>query len=110
MTVSNLRVTARQLEKRVHDAAKDSFNVTMVPAPVKESMAGMMTFLQVMDCLRKGTIVGRPILREDGLWAFRMQRYASGEWFNIPVYASVKGARVIDLIVDLHQYNADTRI
>lgn len=110
MTVSKFRITADKLERRVHEAAKHSFNVTIVPAPVRKSMAGQMTYLQVMDCLRKGSIVGKPILRDDGLWEFRMERFASNQLFSIPVFALVEGVRVVELYVDLKTYIDQTGI
>ncbi|MEH6416636.1 hypothetical protein [Pseudomonas sp. CGJS7] len=110
MPVSKFRITARQLEPRVHEAAKDSFNVTIVPAPMKRSMAGMTTYLQIIECLRKGTIVGKPVFREDGFWEFRMERFSANQWHAFRVYASVEGARVVELIVDIKQHLEDRGI
>lgn len=110
MPISQFRITAKLLEKRVHEAAKDSFNVTIVPAPLKRSMAGMTTYLQVIECLRKGAIVGKPVLREDGFWEFRMERFSANRLHAFRVYAAVKGARVTELIVDINQHLEDMEI
>lgn len=103
MAVSRFRITANALEPRVRQAAKDSANVVFIPAPEKRSMAGAMLFQQAMSCLREGRISGRPVFTEDGLWEFRMKRYAASQWFSIKVAASVAGARVEKLYVILSE-------
>lgn len=103
MTTSKFRITANQLLPRVHSAAQSSSNVVFVPPPQKRSMAGMMLFHQVMSCLREGLIVGKPKLTEEGLWEFRMERFAANQWFALKVAASVNGARVVKLYAILSE-------
>ena len=97
MSVSKLRITAGLLQPRVHTAAKDSENVVFIPPTQKRSMAGMMRFQQALACLRKGSIVGKPKLTDEGLWEFQMERYAANRWFTIKVAAEVNGAHVVKL-------------
>lgn len=94
MSVGKFRITASQLQSRVHTAAKNSSNIVFVPRPEKRSIAGMMLFHEVLCCLREGTIVGKPKLTSEGYWEFRMERFAANRWFSIRVAAMVKGAHV----------------
>lgn len=97
MTVSKFRVTASQLESRVKAAAKDSANVVFVPPPEKKSMAGMMLWHQALACMRQGRIVGTPKQVQEGLWEFRMERFAANQLFELKVAARCRGATVEQL-------------
>lgn len=103
MTVSKFRITANQLQSRVRSAARNSANVVFIPPPRKRSIAGMMLFQQAMSCLREGVIVGKPKLTNEGLWEFRMERFAANRWFSLKVAVSVQGARVEKLYAILSE-------
>jgi hypothetical protein len=99
MAITKFRITANKLEPRVHEAAKNSSNVVFIPPPVKESLAGAMLFQQVMACVRKGKIRGKPRLAKENYWEFRMDRYSAGRWFSCNVAAEVNDSQVVRLIV-----------
>jgi len=103
MAVSKIRITAAHLESRVRSAAANSSNVVFIPPPEKRSMAGMMTFHQVMCCLREGNIVGKPKLTEEGLWEFRMERYGANRLYSLKVAAAVDGPRVTKIYAILSE-------
>ena len=101
MAISNIRVTARTLQRCVHEAAKSSSNVVFIPEPDKGSMAGMMTFQQAMSCLRSGNVVGTPRINQHGHWEFQMQRFAANHLFSLRAIAECEGVRVSRLFAFL---------
>lgn len=103
MAISKIRITAGLLLPRVRAAAKSSSNVEFVPPPAKQSMAGMMTYLQALKCLQEGEIVGKPKLNEHGDWTFQMERFAANQWTQINVVAVVENTRVVKLYVLLEK-------
>lgn len=99
MAISKLRITAGQLQPRVRTAARSSSNVEFIPAPIKQSMAGMITYLQALKCLQEGDIIGKPKLNEHGHWEFRMGRCSATQWTEFKVVAVVGSTRVTKLYV-----------
>jgi hypothetical protein len=102
MAVSKLRITAKQLLSRVQEAARSSSNVVVIPPPDRRSMAGQMNWLQVLKCLREGSIVGKPSQNDNGDWVFQMQRCAANHVLVLDVIATVKGTRVDKIFVQLY--------
>lgn len=102
MAVSKLRITQGMLLPRVHETARDSANVIIIPPPQKKSMAGMMLFHQVMKCVREGEICSKPKLTDKGLWEFQMRCYSATQWIYLDVAVEVDGPRVTKIyaIVD----------
>jgi hypothetical protein len=99
MAVSKIRITADQLSPRVQKAAQSSSNIVFIPPPKKKSMGGMMQHLQVLKCLREGSIVGKPRLNEHGHWEFNMEAFLAGVEVDIRVIAETDGPHISKLYV-----------
>lgn len=97
--ITPIRITARALLPRVRDAAKLTSNIVFLPPLEMRSMAGAMTFRQVLNCLRSGQIVGKPILDEHGAWQFTMERNSAGYSLPVQVVAECSGVAITRLIV-----------
>lgn len=99
MTVTKLRVSGARLLKGIREAAKSSANLVFIPPPSKKSIAGMMTFLQTLACIREGAFSGTPRLNENGDWEFVMKRHAAGVVFMVKGVAVCDGARVGQVVI-----------
>jgi len=99
VNVVNLRVSAAQLLEKIQATAKSSSHVVIIPTPDKHSMAGMMTFLQAVQCVQKGQIVGKPIKNEHDDWELTMERTTPSGYLKIKVFAECDGANVVRVIV-----------
>lgn len=99
MSVSPFRLTAKQLQPRIRQCAKDSSKVIFTPQLIRQSMAGAMTWHQVIKTLREGTIVGTPERDEHGNWLFKMTRFAASTDQTVEGAAMVDGAHVVQIVV-----------
>ena len=95
MNVSKLRLTEARLLPAIREAAEVSSKLVFLPALEKNSMAGMMTFLQAQRCLQKGTISGKPRFNEYGDWELTMRRYAAACVFEMQIVVICEGASVL---------------
>jgi hypothetical protein len=97
--VTNIRITASKLLPKVRDAAKYSSNIVFIPPLEMRSMAGAMTFRQVLECLRSGRIVGKPTRNQHGAWEFIMECEFVNQALQVSVVAECEGVAITRLIV-----------
>lgn len=91
------RMTEAAAKRLLSQIADKSANVIFTDHAVKQMKKRGITRPQVINCLKKGTIVEAPCLDHYGMWKVTVERYASGE--NVGCAVAIDNSKYKSIVI-----------